>query len=173
MRTTAVVLFALLPALLLAACGTGRTIVLDPADRTEIETYHAAAIRHAEDTVEVPEKVLDAFDTELHKAFFGEEAVFEDGEDGLRVEYRFLQFDPGNRFSRWLFGGIGNAGEATMLAEVRFLKPGGAEMARIQVEGRIGSGFFGGATDSALEKAAEEAAAYARAHFAVADATEE
>ena len=168
MRSLTVILLSLL----LAACGAGRTIVLDPAERADIATYHAASISHADDTVEVPEKVVDAFDAELRKVFFEKKAAFREGEDGLRVAYRFLQFDPGNRFSRWFFGGIGNAGEATMLAEIRFLKPDGAEMARIQVEGKIGSGFFGGATDSALEKAAKEAADYARAHFAVADVEE-
>ncbi|MFQ5346927.1 MAG: hypothetical protein ACE5ED_03660 [Rhodothalassiaceae bacterium] len=162
----------LLLALLLSACGAGRTIVLDPAERMEIETYQAASIVHGEDTVEVPEKVMAAFNKELDRAFFGDEGAFEKGDDGLQVTFRFLQFDPGNRFSRWFFGGIGNAGEATMLAEIRFGRPDGVEMARIQAEGRIGSGFFGGTADSALEKAAEEAADYARAHFAIADRME-
>ncbi|RMD88478.1 MAG: hypothetical protein D6807_05670 [Alphaproteobacteria bacterium] len=165
MRGAPIVLLALL----LSACGAGRTIVLDPAERSEIETYVAASVVHGEDTIEVPEKVTAAFGKELDRAFFGDKGAFEKGDDGLKVTYRFLQFDPGNRFSRWFFGGIGNAGEATMLAEIRFDRPDGVEMARIQVEGKIGSGFFGGATDSALEKAAKEAADYARAHFAIAD----
>lgn len=67
--------------------------------------------------------------------------------------------------ARWFTGGIGNAGEASTMVEFEFLSPEGEALSKIQVEGRIGSGFFGGSTDSALKKAAREAAAYAANSF--------
>jgi hypothetical protein len=49
---------------------------------------------------------------------------------------------------------------------VTFVGADGAALARIQAEGRIGSGVFGGSFDEALDKMAGEVAEYALQQFA-------
>lgn len=49
-----------------------------------------------------------------------------------------------------------------MLAE---FYDGSTKLAQTQTEGRIGSGFLGGSMNEAVDKAAEEIARYAAAHF--------
>lgn len=150
-------------AALLAACGAGRTLVLESADIDPGLRFEAASLDRERDTVAVPDEVAAEFTVQVRKAFF-EKGLFDEGA-GLSVRYRFVLFDAGNRAARWFTGGIGNAGEASAMIEFRFFSPDGEELSKIQVEGRIGSGFFGGSTDSALRKAAQEAAAYAANAF--------
>ncbi len=83
----------------------------------------------------------------------------------LTLKYRFIQFQEGSQFERWFWGGIGNAGEGSITCEVLFLDPAGAEVAKIQSEGRIGSGFFGGSIHDALGKMGEEVGKYTVQHF--------
>jgi hypothetical protein len=80
----------------------------------------------------------------------------------LKIHYRFIQFNPGSQFSRWFWGGIGSAGKGSLTVEVRFLDGSGRELAKIQSEGEITSGAFGGSFDFAVQKAATEVAEYAR-----------
>lgn len=157
------VLLVVTMAVMLAACGAGRTLVLDPADYDADMRFEAVTIDRDRDTVAVPGEVGTEFAAQLRKAFY-EEGLFDEGA-GLMVRYRFVLFDAGNRMARWFMGGIGNAGEASAMIEFEFFSPDGAALSKIQVEGRIGSGFFGGSADSALKKAAQEAAAYAANSF--------
>lgn len=64
-----------------------------------------------------------------------------------------------------MLGGIGNAGEASAIIELVFRAPDGSELAKIQTEGKIGSGIFGGSSKSTVKKAAKEAAAFAISNF--------
>lgn len=150
-------------AVMLSACGAGRTMVLESADPGAGMRFEAAVIDRDRDTVAVPDEIAIEFAAQLRRAMF-EEGLFDEGA-GLTVRYRFVLFDAGNRMARWFTGGIGNAGEASAMIEIEFLSPDGEALSKIRVEGRIGSGFFGGSTDSALKKAAQEAADYAANSF--------
>jgi hypothetical protein len=66
---------------------------------------------------------------------------------------------------RWFWGGIGNSGEASVTLKVDFFDPASAQLGTIQVEGRIGSGFFGGSADDTLDKATDQIVNYAVANF--------
>jgi hypothetical protein len=68
-----------------------------------------------------------------------------------------VQFDTGNQFQRWLWRRIGNAGEGAMHVVAEYFD-GGTKLAPTQIEGRIGSGCFGGSMSEAVDKAAEEIA---------------
>lgn len=72
-------------------------------------------------------------------------------EDDLTISYRFIQFDQGNKFSRWLLGGLGNAGEGSVTIESKFFNREGKEIGKIQTEGKIGSGFLGGSFETSID----------------------
>lgn len=159
--------FWLLTVLALASgCGASRTMVLDlPEEKVVADSIE---IVRGESTVQVPEEVVTRFEEELRKNLYegkeGEEAPFAEG-SGLKLEYCFIQYDKGNQFARYMWGGIGNAGEGTMTVLVRYLDSGDQEVARIQSEGKIGSGFFGGSMKSAINRCAEEVSNYTTANF--------
>ena len=122
-------------------CGSGRTMVLDvPNQKVEAG---AVEIVRGESTVDVPEETLILFEEELRKNLYeakdGEEAPFVEGSD-LKLEYCFIQYNKGDKFARYMWGGIGNAGEGTMTVQVRYLDSSDQEIAKIQSEGKIGSG---------------------------------
>lgn len=149
-------------AVTLAACGAGSTIVVDPYEG-EKRSYQGAVLANNGSTIEVPAEIVEKFQKSMDKQFH-EKGVFE-REAGLQVKYTFVQFEAGNQFSRWFFGGIGNAGEASLTVKVDFETPEGEHLSTINVSGKIGSGFFGGSVSSALDKAAGEAAEYAAAQY--------
>ena len=145
----------------LTGCGTAKTIVLEPPK--EKVTYSSVAIIPNNPTVQVPDEVTEVFEGELNKSLF-DEGPFSSG-DGLKLLYTFVQNDEGDRFERWFWGGLGNAGEASVTVMVRYVNDDGDELAKTQVEGRIGSGFFGGSIDSAIKEAARDVATYTIANF--------
>ena len=150
-----------LVAFALVGCGTAKTIVLEaPIEKV---AYAAVAIVSDNPTVEVPEEVTQIFEGELRKALF-DEGPFSSGE-GLKLLYTFVQHDEGDRFERWLWGGLGNAGEASITVMVKYTNASGEELAKTQVEGRIDSGFFGGSIDSAIKEAARDVATYTIDNF--------
>lgn len=147
--------------LVLAACGTGRTMITAvPQDRQTVSTL---TLTESASTVPVPDEVRAGLRKQLDAALH-EKAKFGRGEE-MSVRYRFVQFTAGDRFQRWFWGGIGNAGEASVTVECVFVDRSGAERAKIMSEGRIGSGFFGGSVESALEKVAEEIANFTVQNF--------
>ena len=52
-----------------------------------------------------------------------------------------------------------------MTVEARFINSSGKEISKIQSEGNIGAGIFGGAINGAIEKCVEEVAQYAKQNF--------
>ncbi len=100
------------------------------------------------------------FEAKLAQLLYGQDG-FTKG-PGLKIRYRFIQFNPGNQFTRWFWGGIGSAGKGSMTVEARFLDSSDKELAKIQSDGEISSGGFGGSFDFAIQKTAEEVAEYAK-----------
>lgn len=146
----------------LGGCGSSRTLVTEPPAMKQ--SFAAASIQAEPSTVPVPDEAGAAFVDQLSKELFASNA-FANQPGGLKIAYRFIQFNGGNQFERWFWGGIGNAGEGSMTVEVRFLNAAGQQLAKIQSDGRIGSGFFGGSMQDAVKRAAEEVAKYAKANF--------
>jgi hypothetical protein len=145
----------------LASCGAGRTMILQPA----VREYRTAGftLQHSDSTAAVPAEVVSRFESKVRERA-GKSGMISSGE--LLLRYRFIQFEEGDQFQRWFWGGIGNAGEGSLTCEVLYLDPHGAELAKIQCEGRIGSGFFGGTLNEALDRMAQEVAEYTVQHFA-------
>jgi len=146
----------------LSACGAGSTLIVDPYEGEKVN-YGEAELVYKGATATVPDKLVTSFHEAMTEEFF-EEGSFAKGK-GLKVEYRFVQFEEGSQFARWFTGGIGNAGEASLTVKIDFLTPEGDKLSSINVGGKIGSGFFGGSVKAALKKAAKEAADYAGANF--------
>jgi hypothetical protein len=144
--------------LFLAGCGAGKTTVVSLTEK--YAKFTRAEIFEEKSTVQVPEQMKAQFKAALEKELF-EKGGFVRG-DGLKIMYRFIQFNPGSQFSRWFWGGIGSAGKGSMTVEARFLEFNGKEMAKIQAEGEITSGAFGGSFNLAIQKAAKEIAEYAK-----------
>jgi hypothetical protein len=137
----------------LVACGTARTAVEDRSD----QMARARTIQ-----VIVPSRTHNAFAEDLAVELY-EETGFAYG-SGTTLRYRFVGFTEGSRARRFLFGGIGNVGETSIIIETEFVDQNGEVLARIQTEGRIDNGFMGGGMSSAIERAAEDIAEYARAN---------
>jgi hypothetical protein len=150
-------------ALGLAGCGTARTIVLEPASTQD--TYRNVQIVPQSPTVDVPMEVTQLFESELATRLY-DSGAFENG-TGLQLYYTFVSHDEGSRMARWFWGGIGNAGEGSIVVMVRYADPQGRELARTHVEGRIGSGWFGGSTKDAIKKAAQDVGDYTARNFKV------
>ncbi len=148
----------LIISLWLCGCGAGRTMVITPAEAPD--KYTAAEIIEDKSTVSVPAEVNTSFQTKLSHLIFTE-GGFTRG-PGLKISYRFIQYNPGSQVTRWFWGGIGSAGKGTLTVEVRFLDQNNKELAKIQSEGEITSGAFGGSFDFAVQKTANEVAAYAK-----------
>ena len=144
-----------------AGCGAGRTLVLKPPEMK----LRAVSVELSEtkSTVSVPADIKFEFEEKLKELLFGE-GGFQKGQD-LKIKYRFIQFNPGNQFTRWFWGGIGNAGEGSLTIEAKYFDVADRELSLIQTEGKIGSGAFGGAMSFAIQKAAEEIADYTKVNF--------
>ena len=156
---------AALVCLFLTACGTGRTMVMEPV--AERKVFNAAKLERATDSVDVPQELRTMFTDQLRGDLYGKDAkpgVFSEGE-GLTIRVKVVQFEAGSQFQRWFFGGIGNQGEASMQLLTEFFE-GDRKLANIHTEGRIGSGFFGGSVESAVEKAVSEISSFAAKNFA-------
>ncbi len=144
----------------LAACGTGKTMVVDAGESKKAASI---AVVEGKSTVAVPADAEATFRKKLDELLFAK-GGFLQGQD-VTLTYRFVQFNEGNRMTRWFLGGIGNAGEGNLTLEVVYSDSASKPLGKIMSEGKIGSGFFGGSSDDAIEKAAEEVAAYTVTHF--------
>lgn len=142
-------------------CGAGRTLVIKPSDiKVRVSSI---TVSESNSPVAVPAEVKSAFQQKLEEFLYGEGGFQKGGE--LNIRYRFIQFDPGNQFTRWFWGGIGNAGEGSLTVEAKYFDSANTELSTIQAEGRIGSGFFGGDFSFAVEKAAEKVAEYTKVNY--------
>lgn len=147
--------------LILQACGSGRTLVLDP-----VKNPHQSGGIHicsTQSSTEVPEEIKITFDTLLREKLYKEEGVKEGSETTLN--YRFVQMNEGSRFKRWFLGGIGNSGEGTLTTEVTYLDKNNTVIGKIHTEGKIGSGMFGGGFSNAIETAVDQIVQYTLSTF--------
>jgi hypothetical protein len=158
LRYGALLLFA---GFILAGCGVGRAMVVKPPEAKL--RVNSIQVMEGNSPVPVPADVKMTFTDKLNQYLYGE-GGFQRGAE-LKISYRFIQYDPGSQFSRWFLGGIGNTGEGSLTVEAKYLDPSDKEVATINVEGRIGSGFFGGALSEAIDKAAEKVAEYTKTNF--------
>lgn len=147
---------------LLMGCGAAKTLVMAPP-ATKIQVA-AVEVAEGSSTVNVPDDIKKAFHDKLTQLLYEEEGGFRRGTE-LKVRYRFIQYNPGSQFTRWFWGGIGNAGEGSMTVEAKYFDSTDQELASIQAEGKIGSGAFGGSFNFAVEKTAEEIAVYTKQSF--------
>lgn len=156
-----VLLFGILLLGLGSGCGAGRAMIIKPSD-TKIRVS-SLSISEANSPIAVPTEIKSSFQKKAEELLYAEGA-FQKGSE-LNIRYRFIQFDPGNQFTRWFWGGIGNAGEGSLTVEAKYFDAANNEISTIHSEGRIGSGAFGGSFDYAVEKAAEKIAEYTRTNF--------
>ena len=148
-------------AFVFTGCGAGKTMVLKPPEM-KLRAV-SRDLSEAKSTVSVPAEIKLEFEEKLKEVLFGE-GGFQEGQD-LKIKYRFIQFTPGNQFTRWFWGGIGNAGEGSLTIEAKYFDVADKELSVIQTEGKIGSGAFGGDLSFAIQKAAEEIANYTKVNF--------
>jgi Domain of unknown function (DUF4410) len=153
--------FLLTALVICTACGAGKTLVMKPLD-TQAQISSIDVVEEKA-TVTVPDDVRQTLSAKLSQALY-EEGTFAKGPE-MTIRYRFIQYNPGSQFTRWFWGGIGNAGEGSLTVEATYVDASGNELATIQSEGKIGSGFFGGEFTLAVEKAANEIAEYTKQHF--------
>jgi hypothetical protein len=143
---------------LLSACGSGKTMVLE--SMCIQEQKRSLRIERDQNTAPVELEIANRFENSLSFKLFEEHKMLQ-GND-IVLKYRFIQYNEGSRFGRWMFGGLGNTGEGSLTVEVRFLDmtQGGKEIGRIHSEGKIGSGFFGGSIDNAIDCVTHEVTEY-------------
>lgn len=143
--------------LVLTACiGAGKTLVLEPPKI--VSTVQGITIVRNASTVNIPLEYQEKFEKKLQEGLY-KKNIFVKGND-LTVKYSFIQSDPGSKFCRWLFGGIGNAGEGSITVESNFFNKEGKKIGKIHTEGKIGSGFLGGSFDNAIEQSAHKLSEY-------------
>ncbi len=146
--------------LALIGCGATKTMVLEPLEyQKEVKKI---TLKQEKNTIMIDPSVEKAFQEYLHDQLF-KKAEFIEGDD-IILQYRFLQMNEGNRFARWMTGGIGNCGEGSTTVEVKFIDntQNGKEIGKIQVEGKIGSGVCGGSLASAIDGVVEEIVEYTK-----------
>ena len=145
----------------LTGCGTASTLVLAP--KQSIERYSKIEVIADKPNVDVPAEVSDQLHSAITKGLT-ESGAFSDGTD-LQIVYSFVSYDPGSRAERYLTGGLGNSGEGSIAVIVRYVDRNGKEVAKTQVEGHIGSGFFGGSIDSVVSKISDKIVKYTVENF--------
>lgn len=147
--------------LAVSGCAGSSNLVVMP--NTSEYRSGSVTLEYGGATVEAEDKGVSELKAYMEKAFF-EKGLFEKGE-GLTVRYGFMTYDEGSQAARYFLGGLGG-GEAKMVVGAEFYDNDGQLLAKIQSEGRLSGGFFGGDASSAIEAAAKEVAEFAAANFA-------
>jgi hypothetical protein len=139
-------------ALIVAACSTARTLVLQPVDKND--HFNSAVLVEQFPAVDIPPGFARKIESVIRKGLY-ENGPFSDGMD-LKIRYTFVSFDVGIPVARWFLAGIGNVGEGSVVVLVTYFNHLGQEIAQIQVEGLIKTGILGGSINRALEKAGDK-----------------
>ena len=142
----------------LAGCATGSLVVSQPAKKSVVGSVQ---IQSAGDSADP--RLAQIFGSRLSDDLFHSKVhPFNPGSD-LTVSYRFVQANAGNRALRYLVGF--GAGKGSVTVEVSFRLKDGTDAGTINVGGQISMGLVGGDFDTAVLKAADEAATYISNNF--------
>ena len=148
-------------AVALSACAGGKTTVMKPP--TEKFTVASVEVVEQTTTVEVPAEVRNDFQILLNDKLFDKDGFAKGNE--LKLTYTFVQFEPGNRATRYVLGGWGSMGKGYITILARFHDASDREIATIRAKSEIDTRVMGGSLNSALKKAAEEIAQYTKSNF--------
>ncbi len=144
----------------------GETTVLKPVQATQAP-FKFVNIIESEHTAAVGANAKEQFRTTLNNMLYGtddEPGPFKKG-DGLTIKYRFIEEEKESQFTRWLVGGMVEAGKGIFTVEVVYLEGTGAELGRIRAEGIIPGEPLGVPFLWATQFAAREIAEYTEDHF--------
>ena len=150
----------------LSACASSNNIVL-AANSTNYKSPNVALV-YDNATVKVEDGKVALLNKYLEEALFDGSPVFSKGQ-GLTIKYGFIGYDEGSQAMRYLAGPL--AGGAKMVIVAEFLDPSGKSLAKIQSEGTVSGGFFGGDSDSAIKGAAKKIAKFAEDNFSTGQAS--
>jgi hypothetical protein len=145
----------------LSACASSNNIVLAP-NKTQYTSSNVALV-YDNATIKVEDKKVALLGKYLEEEIFNGKSAFAKG-DGLTIKYGFIGYNEGSQALRYLAGPI--AGGAKMVIVAEFFDPAGNSLAKIQSEGTVAGGFFGGDSDSAIRGAAKKIAQFAEENFA-------
>ena len=148
-------------ALIVAACSTARTLVLQPVEKND--HFNSAVLVEQFPTVDIPPGFARKIESVIRKGLY-ENGPFSNGMD-LKIRYTFVSYDEGNPLARWFLAGIGNVGEGSVVVLVTYFNHLGQEIAQIQVEGLIKTGILGGSINRALEQAGDKIVEFTIDHF--------
>jgi len=143
------------------ACSSGSTTILNQVP-VGVKANSINIAQGVSDAV-IPADDLKVFAKELNYKLFAN-GDFKRGND-LTLTYRFLHYDTGSRAARWVTGGIGGAGESSVSVEALYTNADGRQVGKVVSDGKLGMGFFGGSSDYAVERAADEIADYTKQTF--------
>lgn len=154
MRSTPILL-----ALFFASCGASSTLILEQPSQLSYEGEAVPAsfsIRPSSKRGEVPAETVAAFENRVRRK------LVHAGVRGIQIEYRFLHTGNDEQLERWFTSG---SGRRSVTIDVVFKNAGEERLGRIQAEGRVKPGLFGGSFQGALNRAADEIADYAIATY--------
>ena len=152
----------LLAAFSLAAecAGSSLIVVAAPAKKLAM-----AAVRVvANNSLAAPDPAFaHVFESALREYLYsGSAAHFSEG-DELTITYRVIRLNEGNAAER-NFIGFG-VGKGSIDIEIVYQSREGSELAKVNVEGKIVGGALNGNFETAVRKAAKQAADYTLSHF--------
>ena len=131
----------MLVALFIQGCGSGKTIIIRPIT-SSVNKTSVLDIAESNSTASVPPDVISEFQTKLDELLY-QNGSFNKGMSGTMLKYKFVSYDPGNQFMRWLCGdGVFQCGHGKLVVETDFIN--GSLISTIQSEGTVRTGFFGG-----------------------------
>jgi hypothetical protein len=155
----ALLLFVAVP---LAGCASSHLIVEQPS-RVNLRAS-SVTLAYDETSTGVPAASAAYVQHKMEEAFYGgQQHYFTSGGD-LTVRYHFVGFDQGSRLGRYALGALG-VGEAQMVLEAQFVAPDGSVVAVVRGQSAVRGGFFGGSSNTAIDKAVGEIRDYAVQHF--------
>ena len=127
------------------------------------QQYAYAEIQAADSSVEIDDDNRDYTARKLNEAIFGgAKPIFVEG-SGLTLRWRYVGFNEGSRFGRYMTAGI--AGASKVVLEVEFVDQSGEVVSTVRGEGSVSGGIGGGSNKSGIDKAVQKIAEYAESKF--------